>query len=723
MAAAIRRKGNGEVTLDVAAELRELARNLWWCWNTDTIALFRDLDADLWRKVNHNPIVFLAEMPADRLSTRASELALDSRINYAFHRLHEYVGRSHTWGAVHGGPLKASPVAYFSAEFGLHESLPIYSGGLGILAGDTVKSASDLGIPMVGVGLLYAQGYFNQRLDKSGWQQESYFETPMERLPIDRVSDSSGNPLKIRVDTRTGRISAQVWSVAVGRNRLILLDSDSEENAPSDRELTGRLYGGDSAVRIRQELLLGVGGVRALAALGIRPGVLHLNEGHSAFSILETARMEMESDGVDFQEALRRVKSRTIFTTHTPVEAGHDRFDGNLIDQALGPLRESLRISHDRLMELGRVNPRDGGESFCMTVLGLRGAWKSNAVAAIHGRVSRRMWQGLWPDRSEFEVPIGHITNGIHVSSWLAPPMGRLFETYLGSDWEQRMDSPTTWDAICQVDDGEMWEAHQIIKTRMVGYIQRQVCAQEAARQESGDACDLTMKRLDPRVLTLGFSRRFATYKRGSLILSDDQRLERLVCDPERPIQIVFAGKAHPHDEPGKHLIQRIFHLSRDPRFVGRIVFLEDYDINVGRHFVQGVDLWLNTPRRPREACGTSGMKAVFNGALNLSVLDGWWAEAYDGLNGFAIGQGSQHVAEDRQDQRDAEALYAALEGEIIPLYYERNDRGIPVEWVARMKHAVRSLAWRFNARRMVLEYARRCYLPAVGVGEQLAAE
>jgi len=707
------------IQMDIAAELRELAQNLWWCWNTETIALFRDLDADLWRKVNHNPIAFLAEMPAAQLEATAAELALESRISYASHGLHEYVGRRDTWGAIHGGPLRVNPVAYFSAEFGLHESLPIYSGGLGILAGDTVKSASDLGIPMVGVGLLYAQGYFNQRLDKSGWQQESYFETPIERLPIDKATDANGNPLKIYIDTRAGRIGAQVWFVAVGRNRLMLLDSDIEENSPDDRELTGRLYGGDSAIRIRQELLLGVGGVKALHALGISPGVLHLNEGHSAFSLLETARTEMETDGIDFPEALRRVKRRTIFTTHTPVEAGHDRFDSGLVDQVLGPLRESLQISHDSLMELGRVNPHDGNELFCMTVLGLRGAWKSNAVAALHGQVSRRMWQTLWPDRAESEVPIGHITNGIHVSSWLAPPMRKLFDAGFGSDWERRMDSPATWEAIHQTDDGELWEAHQIIKTRLITYIQRQVCTQEASRQESGAACDMTMKRLDPSVLTIGFARRFATYKRGSLILSDEARIEKLICDPNRPIQIVFAGKAHPHDEPGKHLIQRIFDLSRDPRFMGRVVFLEDYDINVARHFVQGVDVWLNTPRRPREACGTSGMKAVFNGVLNLSVPDGWWAEAYDGLNGFAIGQGSQHISEAQQDQRDAEALYTVLEKEVIPLYYDRSDSGIPLRWVARMKHAIQSLAWRFNARRMLLEYARKCYLPAVGVGEQ----
>ena len=704
--------------MEIAAELRELSRNLWWCWHTDAIALFRDLDADLWRKVNHNPIAFLAEMPADDLVARASELALESRINYTFHRLHEYMSRQRTWGDVHAGPLRVNPVAYFSAEFGLHESLPIYSGGLGILAGDTLKCASDLGIPFVGVGLLYAQGYFNQRLDTSGWQQESYFETPVDRLPIERVDDGEGQALKVQVSTREGQIAAFIWRLAVGRTTLLLLDSDLEENSPSDRELTGRLYGGDTGVRIRQELLLGVGGMRALAALGIRPGVLHLNEGHSAFSLLEAARMEMASDGVDFREASGRVRLRTVFTTHTPVEAGHDRFDGDLVEHTVGPLREALGISHDELMGLGRVNPSDGGEPLCMTVLGLKGAWKANAVAAVHGQVTRRMWQALWPGRAESEVPIGDITNGIHVSSWLAPPMRRLLDTYLGKDWEQHMQLPATWEGIHRIDDAELWEAQQIIKTQLVGYVQRQVCAQEAAREGSGETCNVTVRRLDPAVLTIGFGRRFATYKRGSLVLSDEERLERLVSDPQRPIQLIFAGKAHPQDEPGKHLIQRIFRMSSDPRFMGRVVFLEDYDVNVGRHLVQGVDVWLNAPRRPREACGTSGMKGVFNCALNLSVLDGWWAEAYDGMNGFAIGHGAQHVDEAEQDRRDAEALYSVLEESVIPLYYDRNDRGVPLGWVARQKHAIQSLAWRFNAGRMVMEYAEKCYLPAVGAGE-----
>lgn len=700
--------------MSIASELRELARNLWWTWQPSVIALFRDVDPHLWREVNHNPVAFLAKIPPDRLEERALELASEARISYAFHRLHEYLGGRASWGHTYAGTLHAKPVAYFSAEFGLHESIPIYSGGLGILAGDHIKTASDLGIPLVGVGMLYAQGYFNQRLDASGWQQESYFETDIEHMPIEQVADREGKPVRVHVQTRSGPIAIRLWRAQVGRCALILLDSDVEENNDYDRQLIGRLYGGDANVRIRQELILGVGGVRALAALGIRPAVLHLNEGHSTFAVLEMARQEMEKDGVDFGEALRRVRTRTVFTTHTPVEAGHDRFDPELVEYVLGPLREQLRLSQPDFMAQGRVNVQDQGAPFCMTVLGLKAAWKSNAVAALHGQVTRHMWRPLWPNRPEHEVPIAHVTNGVHVASWIASPMRQLYDAYLGANWEQRICLPETWAAIDSIDDEELWEAHQIVQARLLTYVQRKVCAQESAREGTSQACDLTKERMDPSILTIGFARRFATYKRGDMILSDEARLERLL-DSERPIQIIYAGKAHPHDDPGKHLIQRIFRMTRDDRFLGRIVFLEDYDINVARHLVQGVDVWLNVPRRPHEASGTSGMKAVFNGVLNLSILDGWWAEAYNGSNGFAIGDGGEHVNTGEQDRRDAEALYEVLEREIIPLYYDRDDRGIPRGWVRRVKRALQGLAWRFNAHRMVREYARDCYLPAVG--------
>ena len=705
--------------MDIAAELRELARNMWWSWHPHAVALFRDLDSDLWRQVNHSPIALLNRMPPERLVRRAAELALEARINYALHRQHEYLHARRNWGDTYAGPLRAHPVAYFSAEFGLHESIPVYSGGLGTLAGDHLKSASDLGVPIVGVGLLYAQGYFNQRLDAQGWQQESYLETETGQLPVEEVR-MAGEPLRVAVDTQKSKVLLRVWRLPVGCATLLLLDSDVEDNPEAQRGLTGRLYGGDANVRIRQELILGVGGMRALAALGIRPGVLHLNEGHSAFAVLEMTRQEMTADSIDFQTAFRRVRARTAFTTHTPVEAGHDRFGEEVVEEALAPLRQALNLSTDDLMALGRVNTGDRREPFCMTVLGLKASWKTNAVSALHGRISRRMWQGLWPDRAEHEVPIRHVTNGVHTLSWLADPMREIFDTYLGADWERRMSRPEAWRSAADIDDAELWEAHEILKSRLVSYVQRQVCAQEAERGETGEACDLTAKRLDPSVLTVGLARRFATYKRHNLILADERRLEQLVSDTKRPLQVIFAGKAHPRDDPGKHLIQRIFRMSRDPRFLGRVIFLEDYDMNVARHLTQGVDVWLNNPRRPREASGTSGMKAICNGVLNLSIVDGWWAEAYDGQNGFAIGTGGEHADDKEQDRRDAEALYDVLEGAIIPLYYERDDHGIPLGWIARVKHAIQSLAWRFNADRMVIEYARRCYLPSVGAGSSV---
>jgi starch phosphorylase len=431
------------------------------------------------------------------------------------------------------------------------------------------------------------------------------------------------------------------------------------------------------------------------------------------------ARREMATDAVGFGDALWRVRHHTVFTTHTPVEAGHDRFDGGLVEETLKPLREALGLSADQLMALGRVVPQDQNELFCMTVLALKSAWKSNAVSALHGKITRRMWQAMWPGRPEVEVPIGHITNGVHVSSWLAAPMRQIFDTYLGWDWEEKACTPDTWQPILDIEDAELWEAHQVIKTRLLSYVQRQVCAQEARRGQNPDASDAATRRLDPDVLTIGFARRFATYKRAALILSDDKKLEELISDPDRPIQIIVAGKAHPKDDPGKHLIQHIFRMSREERFLGRIVFIEDYDINVTRHLVQGVDLWLNTPRRPREACGTSGMKAVFNGVLNLSILDGWWAEAYDGTNGFAIGEGRHHADPAAQDRRDAQRLYETLQNEIIPMYYDCDEEGLPRMWLKRIKNAILSLAWRFNAARMVMDYTRECYLPSVGCESQ----
>jgi len=692
-----------------------LARNLWCTWDHNSSSLFLDLDPARWSDLNHNPIALLNEMPPAKLESRAVEGMLHSRVNYAYRRMLEYLEADRTWGTRYAGVLRPHPVAYFSAEFGLHESLPVYSGGLGVLAGDHIKSASDLDIPLVGIGLFYGQGYFRQRLDLYGWQREEYFETDLNQLPMQVAIGKDGRPVVVEIQTRSGHILAKVWRVKVGRRDLLLLDSDVEGNAPEDRELTSRLYGGDLRIRIRQELLLGVGGLRALKALGISPGVFHLNEGHSAFAVLEAIRMRMEDEGIGFDAAVPRVSREVVFTTHTPVPAGHDRFDARLVEEHIGPVREALGLTQDSLLGLGRENPTNGDEPFCMTVLALRLSRRANAVSALHGEVSRAMWTGLFRGKPEDEVPIGHITNGVHVPSWLAPQMFRLYDRHLGTDWLQRGSEPSTWTGIENVDDGELWETHLNLKSQLIEFVRRRAVIQAERRGESLEVLQRLEGVLSPDALTIGFARRFATYKRANLILSDMERLAAMVNDPNRPVQFVFAGKAHPLDEPGKRLLQQIAEMMRDPKFRDRFVFVEDYDINVGRHFVQGVDVWLNNPRRPLEASGTSGQKVVLNGGLNLSVLDGWWAEAYDGVNGFAIGTGKTHSDIRVHDARDGEDLLRTLRDEVIPLYYQRDRDGLPRGWIKRMKRTIRTLGWRFNADRMVMDYTLKCYVPAAG--------
>jgi starch phosphorylase len=691
-----------------------LARNLWWSWDHDSVSLFRDLDPIRWRQLNHSPVALLNEYPLDKLEARATELALHSRINYAYRRLREYQDAERTWGARHAGILRPRPVAYFSAEFGVHESLPIYSGGLGVLAGDHIKSASDLGIPLVGVGLFYGQGYFRQLLDRDGWQHEEYLETDVNQLAMETAIGKNGRPVQVQVDTRHGSIYAKVWRVKVGRCDLFLLDSDVEGNTPEDREMTSRLYGGDGRVRVHQELLLGVGGLRALKALGITPGVLHLNEGHSGFAVLEAIRQRMNEEGISFEKAVPRVAREVVFTTHTPVPAGHDRFDADLVEEHLGPLREALGLSKEGFMALGRENP-DSDERFCMTVLGLKLSRRANAVSSLHGEVSRAMWTGLSPGKLEDAVPIGHITNGVHVPSWLAPQMFRLYDRHLGTGWHLRSSGAKIWDGIDNVDDGELWETHFNLKSQMIEFVRRRAVKQAQRRDEPRAVLQQLARVLSPDALTIGFARRFATYKRANLILADIEKIASMVNDPKRPVQFVFAGKSHPLDEPGKRVLQQIAQLMRDPQFSEKFVFVEDYDINVGRHLTQGVDVWLNNPRRPLEASGTSGQKVVLNGGLNLSVLDGWWAEAYDGLNGFAIGNGRTHSDMNVHDARDGDDLMRVLREEVIPLYYQRDRDGLPRGWIQRMKRTIRTLGWRFNADRMVMDYTLKCYVPAAG--------
>ena len=692
-----------------------LARNLWWSWDHNSSSLFLDLDPARWNELNHNPVALLSELPLAKLETRAAELMLHSRVNYAYRRMLEYLEADRTWGTRHAGVLRPHPVAYFSAEFGLHESLPVYSGGLGVLAGDHIKSASDLDIPLVGIGLFYGQGYFRQRLDLNGWQREEYMKTDVNQMAMEVAIGKDGRPVVVEIETRSGPIRAKVWRVEVGRRDLLLLDSDVEGNAPEDRQLTSRLYGGDLRIRIRQELLLGVGGLRALRALGISPGVLHLNEGHSAFAVLEAIRMRMEDEGIAFDAAVPRVSREVVFTTHTPVPAGHDRFDAGLVEEHIGPLREVLGLSQDSLLGLGRENTNNADEPFCMTVLALRLSRRANAVSSLHAEVSRAMWTGLFRNKLEDDVPIGHITNGVHVPSWLSPDMFRLYDRHLGTDWHQRGSEAKIWLGIENVDDGELWETHLNLKSQLIEFVRRRAVEQAQRRGESRETLQRLERVLSPDALTIGFARRFATYKRANLILTDIERLASMVNDPNRPVQFVFAGKAHPLDEPGKRVLQQIAELMRDPKFRDKFVFVEDYDINVGRHFVQGVDVWLNNPRRPLEASGTSGQKVVLNGGLNLSILDGWWAEAFDGMNGFAIGTGRTHSNMNVHDARDGEELMRTLREEVIPLYYQRDRDGLPRGWIKRMKRTIRTLGWRFNADRMVMDYTQRCYLPAAG--------
>ena len=696
-------------------KLNSLVRNYWWCWQPEVVTIFRDLDPVRWRQLDHNPLLLLDEFTPERLEQRGREAVLHSRVNYAYRRWQEYMNSKQTWGDAHTGLLGHNPVAYFSAEFGIHESLPNYSGGLGVLAGDHLKSASDLGIPLVAVGLYYQEGYFVQQIDAAGWQTEVYPFVQNTRLAIKLAKTPTGETVLVKVETRNGAIHAQVWQVDVGRIKLFLLDCNVEQNTAEDRKLTARLYGGDQRIRIRQELLLGIGGARALTAMGYEPSVIHMNEGHSAFAPLEFIRMRMVDDGLSFDAAMQKTVWHCCFTTHTPVPAGHDRFDWGLFDEHLGPIADQLGIGAGGLVGLGRVDPNNATEPFCMTVLAFKCSRRANAVSNLHGVVSRRMWTSLWPWRSEEEVPIGHITNGVHVSSWLAPQMKLLYDRVLPLEWHVRSGEPAIWAGFENVTPGELWETHQTLKNTMIQFARNRMLrrAERLGLSESEKA-DIQAS-LNPEALTIGFARRFAPYKRADLVLRDIELLGKIIADSNRPLQFVFAGKSHPADDNGKAILQRIFRLTQEPGFKGKIVFLEDYDINVARHLVQGVDVWLNNPRRPLEASGTSGQKVVLNGGLNCSILDGWWAEAYDGQNGFAIGNGHSHVNQDVQDERDAKSLMRVLLDEVIPLFFVRDNDGLPQAWIARMKRSVKTLGWRFNADRMVMDYVEKAYIPAAG--------
>jgi len=696
---------------DTRASLAEVAGNLRWTWSSEFDLLFRDIDPDLWRQVNHNPSAFLADVSDVRIEARAADPSYRQHLQRACLSLRAYLEEDRHWAGRHAPLLRHRPVAYFSAEFGIHESLPIYSGGLGVLAGDHLKSCSDLGLPIWGVTILYRQGYFAQIIDPMGHQEEQYVDLDLRRVPLEPFLDHRGERQVVQMQTASGLFPLDLWRARVGRANLLLLDG-SRDPAQAHRDMfTLRLYGGDTRTRLVQEMILGIGGYRALLSLGVRPGVLHLNEGHCAFAALEAIAQTMEEEGIDFDAAAEKVRRQTVFTTHTPVAAGHDRFPPALIEECLGPLRERLRLSREGLLALGRVNTSDPNETFCMTVLALKLSTRANAVSSLHGHTSRSMWHTLWPDRPVTRVPIGHVTNGVHISTWIARDMAHFFERHLGPDWTIHSTHADLWEKIYGVRPIDLWYVRCLLRRNLLDFLRRRV----KIRQERLGLPDGDLPALDPEALTIGVARRFVEYKRAGLLFSQPDRLQRLLSNTRRPVQILFAGKAHPQDQVGKGILRTLYEQSRDPRFGGRIILLENHDMNLARQLVQGCDLWLNMPRRPLEASGTSGQKAVFNGTLNLGVLDGWWAEGYDGANGYAFGEGLTHTDGSLHDRRDAADLFDVIEGQVLGDFFERSPEGVPLRWIARIQRALATLAWRFNSDRMVIDYATRCYLPASG--------
>lgn len=709
--------------------LAEIAYNYWWSWHPDAISLFVTIDPTKWEHCGHNPVLLLEQVSPDRLTQLTCDPIYMRQFRAVLAKFDHYLTGKDTWVGHHlSRRLSAQhPIAYFCAEFGIHESLPIYSGGLGILAGDHLKSASDLGIPLVGVGLLYRQGYFRQRLNRDGWQEDYYIDSPFERLPLELMRDASGQPLSIEVRIRSRQVRAHIWRTMVGRTALYLLDTDREDNDSIDRWLTGHLYGGNQETRIAQEILLGIGGVRALMALGIEPSLYHLNEGHAAFCLLEVCRQEMLKSNEAFYDVEKRVRDRCVFTTHTPVPAGHDVFSADLMDSFFAHYWEELKLSREQFLALGARRLGDPWEPFGMTVLALRLCRSANGVSRLHGEVSRKMWQVMYPEKSVDNVPIGYITNGVHAASWTAPLMADLFEQYLGADWQNHVQDPKLWEKVDSIPAQELWQCHQILKARLVAHTRSKVRASRESRGEDWSLIQATNHLLDPNTLTIGFARRFSPYKRGDLLLRDAERALRIFNNADRPVQIIFSGKAHPADEEGKRIIQRLMEWCRQPELRDRVAFIEDYDMYTARKLVQGVDIWLNNPRRPLEASGTSGQKVCFNGGLNCSVLDGWWCEGYReddqgrALNGWAIGEDAHTSDQSLQDEIDSEALYHLLEQEILPLYYDRDAAGIPQGWVKLMKASIQSNCPAFNTHRMLVDYATQLYVPGTKAKVELS--
>ena len=702
--------------------LHTLAYNMWWCWNADAVALFRRINPDLFEALDHSPIRLLGATSQGRFEELATDDGFLAHMDRVAATLDHYL-KAPTWFASNFPTHADARIAYFSAEFGIHESIPVYSGGLGVLAGDHLKSASDLGIPLVGVSLMYREGYFRQYLNVDGWQQERYPENDFFTLPLIAETDAKGQPILVSVPLPGREVLLRIWHIQVGRVPLYLLDANIPQNRPEDRAITAQLYGGDQHTRIQQEIILGIGGIRALHAIGKMPTVCHMNEGHAAFTGLERIRMLMETHKLDFAVALEAVKAGTCFTTHTPVPAGNDTFPMSMVEQYLGEYMSRMGVDRTTLAALGRQHPSNEHEPFGMTVLALKLANVSNGVSKLHGSVSRKMWRELWPELPISEVPITSITNGVHTQSWLSPEIASLYDRYLGIQWEERPTDFAIWKRVEHIPDAELWRTHERCRERLVALARARLKATLKRRGSPPSEIAAADEVLDPDILTIGFARRFATYKRGDLIFRNSERFLALIENTGHPIQFIFAGKAHPRDNQGKELIQRVVQQARKPEYSRRVVFLEDYDMNLCRHLIQGVDVWLNNPRRPLEASGTSGMKVATNGGLNLSVLDGWWCEGYDGDNGWAIGAGEEYSDLTYHDDVESRALLDLIEQDIAPLFYKRGNDGLPREWIRRMKRSIMSLVPVFNTNRMVEEYTERCYMPSHRRAERLCAD
>ena len=692
--------------------LEKIARNVWFAWNKEAIKLFQRLDPLLWRETGHNPMQLLRSINQDRVEEVAKDEGFLAQIERVSQEFDQYVRYGSVYHFHLDHPLDFQ-IAYFSAEYGLADCLPLYSGGLGVLAGDHLKSASDLGIPLVAVGLLYQKGFFSQVIDEEGLQRETYPSREVENLPICRVTDEQGVQISIHVDLAGRPTVAKLWKINVGRVALYLLDTDTPENNHEYRNTSEQLYGGDNDMRVRQEILLGIGGIRALQRLGLKPSVFHMNEGHAAFVALERIRQLVKEEGLSFRQARDAVTSQCVFTTHTPVPAGNDRFDRALMEKYFRGYAHDLGISFDEFMALGRENPHDPNETFCMTVLALKLSCKANGVSELHSQVSRTMWKKVWPALPLEELPITHITNGVHIPSWVSVELSGLYDRYLGPQWSEDPDCAKVWERVEDIPESELWRTHCRRREALVAFARRNLREQLIKNGAHKSEIRGTASVLDPDALTIGFARRFATYKRGNLIFRDPERLARILNDKDRPVQIVFAGKAHPKDNLGKEIIRSIIKFSKQPEFLNKIVFLEDYNMNIARFMVQGTDVWLNNPLRPLEACGTSGMKAAVNGSLNLSIPDGWWCEGYSGENGWSIGRGEEYQEREYQDEVESRNIYNLLEQEVVPIFYERGIDNVPRKWVALMKNCLRSICPEFNSHRMIENYAQYFYLPS----------